>query len=528
MANGYTEEDVKVASIYQDLRGLKESADMLFNVVDMADATTWAGEDGTPKSGSTFDYAAAYTQCLIRPSSTAGAYINEMGLRMLRARSRAFCISNPYWMAVRENRIAYAVGTGHVFSIEPKRKGKKLKESLVRRVSDELHTFCHTNRYRRRQGEKITRLDRDGEYFMRYFEDRPDGVLRVRFVEPILVQNPPGKGPEQSVWFGIQFDGSDYEEPIRYHIRETSYDGGLVDNDSWGRGVPADEIQHRTANVDLGSPRGIPTTYVLQDSAVQAVSTLKSMGRLVDIRARIALIRKQVNATLGQIQPLLLRNRSGTSINAAGQVRNAFSYPYGTVLDTNDQRTYEFPSQHIETDKIVNSLKSDLQAVAAAIGLADFTISGDSSGSFANALIKEGPMDRAIARLQKDLIDDDMEVYERALSLAASRGRLPSNVLKMVRLDVMPPGVIARDRLVNTQADEILVRNGAMSPDTMAMRANLDPTQEREKSKANPSPQLTGNGDKRSNQPGMSGKATARAIPKNDEPGPKANPNATG
>jgi len=166
--------------------------------------------------------------------------------------------------------------------------------------------------------------------------------------------------------------------------------------------------------------------------------------------------------------------------------------------------------------------------VAAAIGLADFTISGDSNSNFAGALVKEGPMDRAIARLQKDLIDDDMEVYERALSLAASRGRLPSNVLKMVRLDVMPPGVIARDRLVNTQADEILVRNGAMSPDTMAMRANLDPTQEREKSKANPSPQLTGNGDKRSNQPGMSGKATARAIPKNDEPGPKANPNATG
>jgi len=248
------------------------------------------------------------------------------------------------------------------------------------------------------------------------------------------------------------------------------------------------------------------------------------MGKLVDIRARLALVRKQVNATLGQIQPLLNRTRAGQTVGVNGMLRNAFELPYGTIMDTNDQRTYEFPSQNIETDKIVHSLKADLQGAAAAMGIADFTISGDSSAAFANALVKEGPMDRAIGRVQQDMIDDDLEVYERALRLAADRGRLPGDVLETVRIEIMPPGVIARERLVNTQADEILVRNGAMSSDTMAMRANLDPEDEREKAKENPSPQVAGNGDTRSNQPGMAGKATARGVPSGAEPGPDVNP----
>jgi hypothetical protein len=80
---------------------------------------------------------------------------------------------------------------------------------------------------------------------------------------------------------------------------------------------------------------------------------------------------------------------------------------------------------------------------------------------------------------------------------------------------------------VNTQADEILVRNGAMSPDTMAMRANLDPDDERQKADANPSPQVLnalGVGDTRPGQPGISGKTTSRGVPAGKEPGPSVNP----
>lgn len=530
---GYTEEQVKLASIYSQLRHIGEAATDLYSTADYTDSVTFDRDERAGSSaGIVFGYDMAYANALQRPSSTACAYMNEFQLSQLRARSRAFCSLNPYWMAVRENKINYAVGTGHVVSVVAKRNGEKVPKELAWKVQDEIDKFTKVNRYRQRQGEKLTRLDRDGEYFLWFDETKDDGVLRVRFIEPLLVSNPPGVTEQQGVIFGIGYAARgatwDYEEPVRYYVKSVDYHGATTGDmlDAWVAGVDAEEILHRTANVDINSPRGLPTTYALQEPCTQAVSTRKSMGRLVDIRARLAVIVKNVNATLGQIQPLLARNRIGQATGQGGKMLNVFGMPYGTVLNTNDQRTYELPSQNIETDKIVHSLKADLQSVAAAMGLADFTLSADSSSSFANSLVKEGPMDRAIGRVQQDLIDDDIAVYERVLEVAASKQRLPRDILDTIRLDITPPGVIARDRLVSTQADEILVRNGAMSPDTMAMRANLDPADEREKAKANPSPQVVGSGDTRSNQPGM-GKATARAVPKHSEPGPGANSNAT-
>ena len=44
----------------------------------------------------------------------------------------------------------------------------------------------------------------------------------------------------------------------------------------------------------------------------------------------------------------------------------------------------------------------------------------------------------------------------------------------------IPPTLAVRDRLKDAQADQILVRNGAMSVATMAMRNGLDPEQEQQ------------------------------------------------
>jgi hypothetical protein len=530
MATAYQDPDDHLDHLVSELKRIREATTDLYSLADMTDAVTFNQEDGLLQSGMPFSYPVAQTQAIQRPSSTACAYVNEYQLILLQARSRAFASLNPYWMAARENRISYTVGNGHVLSVSPRDDGEEVPKDLKRKVVSELDKFRKLNKYRRRQGEKITRLDRDGEYFLRFFENHRDGILRVRFVEPLLVRTPPGLGPEGGVWFGIAFEGEDYETPVRYHVRPATFDGSSFTADQiarWTAGVQADDIQHRTANVDLGSPRGLPTTYALQESLTQATSTRKSMGRLVDVRARIALIRKQVNATLSQIQPLLNRNRSGSIQGTDGITRSAFQLPYGSIMDTNDQRQYEFPAQNIETDKIVHSLKADLQAVAAALGLADFVLAADSLSSFSNALVKEGPMDRSISRLQQDVIDDDIEVYERALTVAAGAGRLPGDVLEIVRIDLLPPSVIARNRIQDTQADEILVRNGAMSSETMAMRANLDPANERAKAEANPSPATQGAaggvGDKRAFQAPVDGKATVRGVPSGSEPGPAAN-----
>lgn len=357
--------------------GLSESIGVdWMNFADMADATTFDREDGTNMASLAmggFNFRTAFAMAFARPSDMATAYVMEAQRRMIVAASRAFCRLNPYWMAVRQARIAYNVGMGHTYSFVARDSGEAVDKELARKAMQELNLFLKANKYRRRQGEKLTRGDRDGEYFLRLIEDRPDGILHVRFVEPIAIQNPPGEGPENGVWFGIKFNQFDYEEPIEYYVHQFSHDGATSEVET----VPADKIQHRKFNVDMSSPRGIPTTYALRGPLTQALSTATSMGRLVDIRARIAVIRKQVNATLGQIQPLLLRNRSG-QVTQGIQTRNAFQLPYGGFVDTNDQRTWEMPSQGLETDKIVHSVKTDLQSAAAALGFADFVLSADS------------------------------------------------------------------------------------------------------------------------------------------------------
>jgi hypothetical protein len=59
-------------------------------------------------------------------------------------------------------------------------------------------------------------------------------------------------------------------------------------------------------------------------------------------------------------------------------------------------------------------------------------------------------------------------------------GRLPPDAMRLVEIRGLPPTLAVRDRLKDAQADQILVRNGAMSVQTMAMRNGLNPEQEQQ------------------------------------------------
>ena len=272
------DEDKIIQEALAQVEALKEMAGEMISWRDYLQSATFANDDGNTIGAGMwwggFDQQSGFANAFQRPSATSAVYIQPTQLDMLRAHSRTFCIRNPYWKAVEKNRIAYNVGTGHVYSIVAREPGETLEKDIRRKAKKELDTFIKVNRYRNRQGEKLTRLDRDGEFFMRMFDNRDDGVLRVRFVEPLQIKTPPGYGPEGGVWFGIKFDRLDYEEPIGYFIRPMNYDGGALDGNQiriWERMIPAENMQHRKANVDMASPRGLPTSYMAAPRLEQAV-----------------------------------------------------------------------------------------------------------------------------------------------------------------------------------------------------------------------------------------------------------------
>jgi hypothetical protein len=81
-------------------------------------------------------------------------------------------------------------------------------------------------------------------------------------------------------------------------------------------------------------------------------------------------------------------------------------------------------------------------------------------------------------RLQHEMIEDDLELLWRVVRGAIDAGRLPQDAISEVDIEGIPPSLAVRDRLKDAQADQILVRSRAMSPQTMAVRHGLDAQKE--------------------------------------------------
>jgi hypothetical protein len=94
-------------------------------------------------------------------------------------------------------------------------------------------------------------------------------------------------------------------------------------------------------------------------------------------------------------------------------------------------------------------------------------------------MVAEGPAVRMFQRLQNEMIEDDLEILDRVIVHAVRAGRLPTDTPARVVVQGLPPTLAVRDRLKETEADEILVRCGEMSRETMALRHGLDPEEER-------------------------------------------------
>jgi hypothetical protein len=109
----------------------------------------------------------------------------------------------------------------------------------------------------------------------------------------------------------------------------------------------------------------------------------------------------------------------------------------------------------------------------------EFMLTSDASNAnYSSTMVAEGPAVKMFQRLQHDMIEEDLEVMWRVITAAVQQGRLPAEALTTTDIQAIPPTLAARDRYKEALADQILVRNKAMSTQTMAMRHGLDPDRE--------------------------------------------------
>lgn len=384
----------------------------------------------------------------------------EAELDRIRGECRQLACENEFAINGHENRISYVVGIGHRYRIVP-RPRRSPGSGLLDRAQDVLDCFLAENAWHRRQQEILRRKDRDGEAFLRFFPGG-DGILRIRFVEPEDVRTPVTRSHDPACRFGIATDPRDVETVRGYFVR-----------DEW---VPAEEMQHRKANVDANVKRGLPLFYPVRKNLRRAEKLLRNMSTVASLQSAVALIRKHAGGR-SSVERFLADSGAAaapTSAQADGYATVQRFAP-GTILDATAGVEYEFPVAAIDAARYVTLLQAELRAIASRLVMPEFMLTSDASNAnYASTLVAEGPAVKMFQRLQWEMIEEDQQVLRRALQTAAQGGLLPDDILEQVAIQAVPPTLSVRDRLKEAQADAILFRCGALSREMLALRHGLD------------------------------------------------------
>ena len=454
------QQQLLAATVRAENRVLRETLDVFDHYVDPAEAYRHDGLPWDALSGN------------ISPGRQALA--NEAELTVAREACRALAVSNEFAINGHENRISYIVGSGHRYQVAA-RRGETPPQGLIDAAQAVLDAFIRDNGWQRRQQEIVRRRDRDGEAFLRFFVD-DQGHTGVRFVEPWQVSEPrrPRGGSRShadphagAATFGIATDPHDVETVHGYWI-----DDAFVD---------AADIQHRKAHVDANVLRGMPLFYPVRKNLARAEKLLRNMAAVSDIQTAIALIRKHRSATRSSLEQFRSDAASATVTNKTTG-RSVYLQPFqpGTILDVHGDADYDFPAAGLDAGRYVMVLQAILRAVASRLVMPEFMLTSDASNAnYSSTLVAEGPAVKMFGRLQHEMIIDDLDVMRRVLRGAVEAGKLEPEVMERLDIDVEPPKIAVRDHLEEARVDQILVRNGAMSPARMAMRHGLDPEQER-------------------------------------------------
>lgn len=431
----------------------------------------------------------------VYPGATAPFYRTEPEFRYIRAQSRVFCQSNAYVIGALRNFCDYVVGDGHTYQISP-RDLDGVKPQTVADCRKRIDDFCKRNKWPQRQTETVRRYHRDGEVFRRYFVDEKKGELNVRFVEPLEIQNPPGKSSFDGCYFGIDFkevevgDSADDPQQVgKVYDCETPISYNLVNIGTLGECISLREVvlanlmQHLKANVDLNWPRGMPTFYALQPHLENVVKILKSTLSRVDFLARIAMIRRHINGAKESVQKFLENARNASDPNDPRQVRTAGQYPHSSIIDAPDSTEYQFPAGDTPVDGNVKAMQAELRAAAAALSMPEYMLSANAeNNAYSSTLVAEGPAVKSFEKMQADLIEADVEILDLQLVIAAKAGLITDAsgdpdakdyILDLVRIEAEPPIVKHELSLEESQADQIIQKAGAMSKSTFAARHKL-------------------------------------------------------
>lgn len=415
--------------------------------------------------------------------------------------SRICVQTNGYAQGVLENLCNYIVGKGFNYKAGPKSRvdtnpdapgiqdAESIK-SLVAKVQKVIDRFCAANDWNTgtayceaagttvaaetREQEAFKRTRRDGELFVRYFAD--EGQLKVRFVEPEAIKNPPG-GLRQEGWtYGIRHkvweDDSGWHEDVET-IEE--YYVASLENDTEGEFVPADQMLHFKVNVDRNIKRGLPDFIH---------STLASLTRAQLLQRNLS-ESSIAQAAVSEIQQVENATKSQMTDYAAGKMDYQVERP-----NENGSRTVNFERREPASVRYVPKgltfvpppwsngtpshqavLQGDLRGAGAKFCAPEYLMSADASNAnFASTKEAGTPFTKNGECKQETYKGAFLKPVHRAVKVAIEAGELPANTFELIEVQVEAPHVTTTDKLAQAQVDQIYVSLGSTDRQTVCMK----------------------------------------------------------
>jgi capsid protein len=203
------------------------------------------------------------------------------------------------------------------------------------------------------------------------------------------------------------------------------------------------------------------------------------MSVVAEIQSAIALIRKHRSASRGGVQQFVSRQADATISSSSGSTRHVQRFGPGTILDAPAGLEYDFPASAIDAGNYVAILQAELRAIASRLVMPEFMLTSDASNAnYASTLVAEGPAVKMFGRMQATHIQFDRQVMRRVLQHAVDAGRLTSDVLDAIEIQIVPPTLATRDLREEAEVHRIAHTAGVLSPQTWSQRLGLDYDQE--------------------------------------------------
>ena len=210
--------------------------------------------------------------------------------------------------------------------------------------------FSQKNKLVLKLYEWIRRRHRDGEVYVRIF-DTPDAPT-IRFVDPTFI-----KSDDSEKEFGIQYNATDAETVEAIIFKNP------VDNEETP--IPIEDLIIEKSNVDAAAPRGITSFWPCMSNFRRLEKILVNSSVLATVQAAITMVRKHDNATGPKVERLLQRTSDGVSRTDTTSGRNSYARKVrpGTILDAPKGIEYQFPSHTVDAGSFIEIAKHELSHI---------------------------------------------------------------------------------------------------------------------------------------------------------------------